>query len=357
MKSGTRIWLTGHLRATSKVYNNEISTYESLITYAEKETNGPKIDLLEVFAGSANLTFRAPLHGLSALEPVDKTINLDLKEYKDQQALWKIIHKFKPLAVVVAWPCRFWSIFNENMNYAHRMHELEELRESDRPLVRLGADLMKYQHSKGRIFVGEIPLHSRIWDEAEVQQVMDLPGTLSTKCDAGAYGAESHDGFPVIKTHRWITNSEDVAEELQRRLTSEQKFYTKPIQGVDTTASGCYCDGLADAILRGIAKAAKRRDPSRFIKSNKIYYTHPSTDEDRWQEVMNELEKRFINTHTRSRFWCIPAILSTRRFLIWSHGNWNEFKPLGHQRQGDFPPTLPTHTEALSCCSTTTRSW
>ena len=51
MKSGTRIWLTGHLRATSKVYNNEISTYESLITYAEKETNGPKIDLLEVFAG------------------------------------------------------------------------------------------------------------------------------------------------------------------------------------------------------------------------------------------------------------------------------------------------------------------
>lgn len=299
MKHGTKTWLTSHLRSMGRIYTHEIDAYDSLITYAEKQTNGPEIDLMEVFAGSANLTFRAPLHGLSALEPIDWTINLDLRNPKDQKILWSAIHRFKPLVVTVAWPCTYWSLFNQNMNYSWRMEELAELRDYDRPLVKLGADIMKHQDGQGRFFVGENPLPSAIWSEDDVQEVMNLPGTMTTKCEAGAYGAETKDGYPVIKAHRWVTNSVEIARELQRKLTPEQKLYTKPIEGADTAASGCYCDGLADAILRGVAKEAQRRDPSRFVKANKVYCMHPSTDEQQWQEVMNELERRFANTHKK----------------------------------------------------------
>ena len=118
LKHGTQVWLTGHLRGTSKIYNQEISTYESMITHAEKEMKGPKIDLLEIFAGKANLTFRAPRHGLSALEPIDREINLDLYKPEDRRFLWQVVDKFKPLLIAIAWPCKFWSLFNEK-------HELQ----------------------------------------------------------------------------------------------------------------------------------------------------------------------------------------------------------------------------------------
>ena len=219
LKHGTQIWLTGHLRGTSKIYNQEISTYESMITHAEKEMKGPKIDLLEIFAGKANLTFRAPRHGLSALEPIDREINLDLYKPEDRRFLWQVVDKFKPLLIAIAWPCKFWSLFNENMNYSHRPDELEDLREQDRPLVQLGTDLMHHQHNQGRLFLGENPLRSRIWREDNVEEVAQLPGVLTPKCDAGAYGAESLDGFPIVKTHKWITNSVKIAEELQRKMT------------------------------------------------------------------------------------------------------------------------------------------
>ena len=135
MKKGTQAWLTGHLRNVSKIYNNETKVYDSLMNHAKGETKGSKVDLLEVFAGSANVTIRAWKHGLSALQPIDQQYNLDLNNAADQKTLWQVVHKFRPLLILVAWPCTRWSQFNENLNYADRLEELEQLRdEIDRPL-------------------------------------------------------------------------------------------------------------------------------------------------------------------------------------------------------------------------------
>ena len=68
---------------------------------------------------------------------------------------------------------------------------------------------------------------------------------------------------------------------------------------MDTAPSGCYCDGLADAILRGLAREAKFLGPLKFAKPNKIYYMHPSTDEQRWKQVLDEIEQRFSNTYKK----------------------------------------------------------
>ena len=103
-----------------------------------------------------------------------------------------------------------------------------------------------------------------------------------------------------MKTHRWITNSPAIAAELSRRMTPEQKMHAKPIEGAGTEASGHYCVGLVDAILRGLQKEARIRDPACFAKaSNVLFHVHPSTDEQFWSPILDEMERRFENTSKR----------------------------------------------------------
>ena len=111
------------------------------------------------------------------------------------------------LCFLVEWPCALWTLFNENLNYVRRMPELAALRDEERPLVNLGA-ACEEQSRSGRLFLGENPLRSRLWREDSVQKLLDLPDCRTVTCDAGAYGAEMVKGEPIVKTHRWMTNSD-----------------------------------------------------------------------------------------------------------------------------------------------------
>lgn len=301
MKRPKTTWVTGHLRQVLKTYEMENQAYAQMPNHKDKMQFGPKIDLLEVFAGSANLTARAPRFKLSALEPIDIKINVDLTTPEGRAIVWKAVKKFRPLLVVVEWPCKEWSIFNEHMNYSWRPGELEQRREQERPLVEFGADLMHYQHEHDRFYLGENPLRSRIWKEEPVVSVTELPDNITTRCDAGAYGAETEDGWPIQKPHQWVGNSKEIMAELCQVLTDEAKHYTKPVQGKDTEASGRYCDGLCDAIVRGLKREAAARDPLRFRPAEKasVYYVKPTNDEQAWDSLLNTFEKRFENTHKK----------------------------------------------------------
>ena len=235
LKAGHITWLTGYMRNIAKTYIQENAAYTTLKSYAEKMRHGPKIDLLEIFAGSANLSSRAVLHGLSSLEPIDKEINVDLSNAEGRNFVWNVIYKFRPLLVHIAWPCTSWSVFNENLNYAWRPEEFHQLRQEDIVLVDFGCDVMHYQNDHDRLYLGENPKKSRIWSTPSVQSVLDLPENLVTDCDAGAYGAENLDNQPIIKTHQWTTNSKHIAKELQKKMTPEQKMYAAPISGRHTT--------------------------------------------------------------------------------------------------------------------------
>ena len=117
---------------------------------------------------------------------------------------------------------------------------------------------------------------------------------MEVTCDAGAYGAETLDGYPIQKPQRWITNSEPIASNLTKRLTPEQKMYTKPVEGRETARSGEYCDGLACAIiLEGLKVEAAQRKPQLFhVKpgANQVYYAIPVEDPEAWKGVLDELE-------------------------------------------------------------------
>lgn len=191
------------------------------------------------------------------------------------------------------------------MNYAHRMDELEAIRDEDRPLVKLGADLCKEHANEGRLYLGEHPLRSAIWKEGEIEELRQLPDNWEVICDAGAYGAETEDGMPIQKPHRWITNSQYIAKQPDKKLTPEQKQYTAKVEVKETTRSGQYCHGLASAILEGLQMEALHRNPQRFHQrpdsheSHKTYYVKPVEDAESWQDILDEVERRFQNTYMR----------------------------------------------------------
>ena len=332
MKKGTKAWLTGHLRQVSKTMDRELQVYKSMPTHLDYKKSGSKadcmvLDLLEVFAGTAKVSELAPRFGLSAVQPFDLIYDIDLKTEHGKQLLIQAVQKLKPLLLLVAWPCGPWSIFNQNMNYSRRPEELEAVREQERPLVELGARLCQEQDREGRLYLGENPLRSALWQEPSIQNVRNLANNLEVTCDAGAYGAETSDGWPIQKPHKWVTNSQPIAQRLQHRLTEEQKYYTKAIEGKDTKASGEYCNGLACAILEGLQEEARQRNPQRFhvyrthnlpkydnganntlandqvttlpMTTNKVYYVAPSSDLQRWGELLDEIERRFMNTFKR----------------------------------------------------------
>eukprot|EP00438_Fugacium_kawagutii_P011147 Skav200228 [mRNA] locus=scaffold2352:155227:163374:+ [translate_table: standard] len=307
LKKGNQAWLLGQLRSTKKLYQKEMDVYESLPTHHDYVRAGSKadvviIDLVEVFAGKARVSELAPRYGLSATQPFDLLYGIDLRTKEGAKLLKDTVQQLKPLLLLVAWPCGPWSLFNRNLNYSHRLDELYEIREADRPLVNLGVDLCKLQDAEGRFYLGENPLRSHIWTETRVTELRDLPNNIEVVCDAGAYGAETRDGFPIQKPHKWVTNSECIANNLTKTMTNEQKLYTKKVEGQETRRSGEYCDGLANAILSGLQREAARLNPQRFHQSAQalqVFYVKPVEDEDAWQSILDEAEKRFENTYKR----------------------------------------------------------
>ena len=295
----SKTWLIGHLRAQQRLYTNEVEAYQALATFADIKRSGVKIDLMELFAGRARVTYMANKYGLSALQPIDQNVGINLDTNEGKMFTIHALQQFKPLLLLVAWPCTWWSLMNENCNYSYRLDELEQFRQQQRPMVRFTTNLCLKQIEENRLFLGENVLRSRIWKEEPILELTQHPDCQTTVCDAGAYGAEDLDGYPVIKPHRWVTNSPDIAEELKLRMTEEQKKFAKPIEGKNTGPSGEYCPGLANAILRGLQKEARKRNPTRFCIHNQVLFMRPARDEKAWNSILDELESRFENTAKR----------------------------------------------------------
>eukprot|EP00435_Cladocopium_sp_Y103_P026409 s1542_g6.t1 len=192
------------------------------------------------------------------MQPIDKNLGINLNTNEGK------VLAVHALLLMVAWQCVFWSLFNENCNYAHRMDELIKLRDAERAMVNYTIDMCLEQADQDRLFLAENPEKSRIWDERKVQELSDHPDTKNTVCEAGAYGTEDLDGFPIIKRHRWLTNSNDIADELQG----------------------------AEAIHKGHRGQEHRPDKD-------VFYVRPSRDEAAWNNILDELEKRFENTNKK----------------------------------------------------------
>ena len=123
--------LAGNLNRAANVLAFEAQIYDDMPAALDV----PKIDVMELYAGHADLTFLAHQYGLQAMEPFDLLYGKDMTLRKDKQA-WKSAQRtYKPLLAVFETECTDWNIFNENLNYKgkDRMDELYYKRELQYP--------------------------------------------------------------------------------------------------------------------------------------------------------------------------------------------------------------------------------
>ena len=124
-----------------------------------------KVDILETFAGQANISRRANSFGIKAAYPIDYNTGFDLALEQDQQAVDRMLVRFKPLVLIQALDCKDWCLLQDNVNYVRRKILLLMRRRKARKIMNKVIDWCFLQMEKGRYFLIENPLTSRIWLE------------------------------------------------------------------------------------------------------------------------------------------------------------------------------------------------
>ena len=286
--------LTGNILKNVKVLEYEVNVNNNLPNAKE---NRNKVD---IFSGTAKPTEMAGKFGLKALQPMDKDDGYDLGCNKTRKLVEQGQREFQPLLMLIGFPCRFWNILNENANYHYRLDELYDLRDEERPVLEWTVDRCKQQMRHGDLYLLENPIRSRLWEEPAVQQLQNNPDNKVVILDAGAFGATDRQGHPIIKTFKIYTNSNEIAKELDRRLSPEEKKLCKPLEGQNVTNSQEYPDAMVKAILRGLKREARARNGLRFEHIHSVFYAQPSDDQDAWREVLDLVKKTFGSSTTRS---------------------------------------------------------
>ena len=153
-----------------------------------------------------------------------------------------------------------------------------------RPLLRWTCQQIKKQAEMGSFFIFESSQRCRIWDEACVAELCDLPDAQVVVADAGAFGAVDRDGFPIITTHKIVLNYSNMAQALHRRLTAQERQVCRPLEGINVTLLQEYPDDMVRAILRALKQLAKKLCPNRF-DTHQVWVAQPVDDHKLWRKL------------------------------------------------------------------------
>ena len=186
MSEGHRKYLLGKLRKARHALETEADTYEALAANHRSFRN--KVDILETFAGNANISKSAVNFGLTAASPLDYNTGTDLSTVEGQDQCTRIRRGLRPLFLIQGIHCTPWLIMQENMNYNYRMEELEAIREQERPTLEQSMKWCCDQHDDGNYYLIENPEPSRIWSEESVLNMLNYTNGHIVKCHSGAYG-------------------------------------------------------------------------------------------------------------------------------------------------------------------------
>ncbi|CAK9030852.1 Pentatricopeptide repeat-containing protein [Durusdinium trenchii] len=328
LTASARRALRNTVRQTHHVYNLEYALVahtadEQTLQQQQKHLRGsrPKVDILETFAGQANITKRSSSFRLSAAQPVDYATGWDLNNTSHQADLEDMLDSLRPLVLIQGIDCRDWSILQDNTNYIRRKILLLMRRAKARKLLKKVTSWCHKQAEAGRLFLLENPTTSRLWQEDAIKKLEGLPNVSSTTCHAGAYGAVNSQGQMIRKGHRFMGNCPHVLKRLGRHLSAEEQRRCVPLQGRETTLSQHYPHQMVTEILKGVQDEVRARFPDRFQPRPKVYSSYMVTSPDQWHEALQMAEATF--QVTRYKTFTLPAsdplFALTRRLTQWSH--------------------------------------
>ena len=202
--------------------------------------------------------------------------------------------------ILIGYPCTHYCLFNENLNYSHRLPELERIRDLDQPRRKFVAELCQDQADAGRCFLIENPQRSRLWSQTEFVGVAELSGTSMASAHLGAYGAETVEGEPVVKSINLLSNLPGLCHRLSRKLSAPDLQYCTPIQGSETKRSQVYPRAFVYEILRHLHDFVAEKEPLRFGNFQVYALATPIADVKAWDGVFEQLNRDFSSGTKRA---------------------------------------------------------
>ena len=300
MKKGTMKQLRGQRLRSSKLLQKEYDVYHAA---HDRPNRIRKADLWELFAGEAQCSYLANEYYMNALQPWDLIYGQDLMKRSLQTEACAILHRFRPELILMGLDCRYYSRFNKNMNFSHRLGDWEWLQSLQHPLLKLAASLAKEQHANHRFFLIENPQNSELWEQPEIRDLERLPGVWKVTCLAGAFKAQVQ-GKPIRKPFTFLGNLPGLEQALQRTMTKEELDMCVPIQGSMTKPSQAYPEELCRTILAALFEELHRQQPRRFCVClsspfEALPVQQPTEDLSQWDPVVDYVEKSFERTAKR----------------------------------------------------------
>ena len=127
-----------------------------------------KLDLLELFAGSARVSQCSALAGLSVGPPIDIRTGFDLNSRSGQKRAMEIILEQQPECVFMAPVCSPWSQWSNMKDEKTRLSD----RKAFMPMVRFVVQVALHQIKHGRRFVIENPRDSAMWYTRRMEDLL-----------------------------------------------------------------------------------------------------------------------------------------------------------------------------------------
>ena len=92
-------------------------------------------------------------------------------------------------------------------------------------------ELHREQMRHGRYFLHEHPVYASSWQEEAVQNIIDEEGVVRATCDQCLYGCETEAKELVRKPTTFMTNSTEIARQLEQRCNGRGGDCSRPQGG------------------------------------------------------------------------------------------------------------------------------
>ena len=250
-------------------------------------------DLVEIFGGTSMISIRA-VQGwnLRVLQPVDIRFGTNLRQRSQRRWLMRQLNKWNPRLAIVEMPCTPWSILQRNVNYRDDPEGLHELREADRPFIKLTKEVFESQQKRGGHALVENPASADSWSEPEFLALRQKYfETTSCMCRFGMVGKH---GLPMLKRVRWMGTHPTFVDYLN--LQCQHQHEHELVEGQNTPLSACYPPDLADTIIQAYLDVVQQEDFGvhydwQVMETRHVHYVDVSRQESDWRPLLAQAEE------------------------------------------------------------------
>ena len=207
-------------------------------------------DLLEVFAGEAQVTRSFSRWGWNAARPVDLSFDRDVCDAGERERILEWIDHNQPRLVVLSYPRRLFAMQASSSDTSQEKRRKYKKYCREKEVFEFAERVFERQLSRGDNALAEDPLPQGSFRDGPLQRIRNHPNVYAAIAEGLSRDVEGEE--PCNKSALWMSTSIEVCQELAQKCPVQSNEGARPLARV------------AAAICKGYVRTLKRKDPSRI---------------------------------------------------------------------------------------------